>query len=244
MSAASSPTGPTGPTGQTALPLNMSELLLAIDTCTRRASIALRDRAVLRAEMTWECERQETALVAEKVQELLRSSRVEPGALGAVAVAIGPGSFTGVRCGLAIAKGIAVALDIPIVGVNAFDVIAYAQPQLKQPILALLEAGRSRLAVCPYDVMGSQMLTGEWKIQTWQELRDGIYEATWLCGDMPADLIRLLESNTNARIAPAPLNMRRAGYLAELAYRRWQKGDVDDAMTLTAIYPPEPAARE
>lgn len=230
-------------TGQTALPLSTSELLLAIDTCTRRSSIALRDRSVLRAEMTWECERQETALVADKVRELLHSSRLEAAALGAVAVAVGPGSFTGVRCGLAIAKGIAVALEIPIIGVNAFDVIAYAQPQLKQPIWAVLEAGRARLAVCPYDVMGSQMLTGEWRIQTWQELRDGIYEPTWVCGDMPAELIRLMEGNSNARIAPAPLNLRRAGYLAEIAYRRWQKGDVDDAMTLTAIYPPDPAPR-
>ena len=43
----------------------------------------------------------------------------------------------------------------------------------------------------------------------------------------------------NARIAPAPLNLRRAGYLAEIGYRRWQKGEVDHVMTLTAIYPPE-----
>jgi tRNA threonylcarbamoyladenosine biosynthesis protein TsaB len=225
---------------QAALPLTMSDILLAIDTCTRRASIALRDRAVLRAEMTWECERQETALVSERVRELLASCHIAPAGVSAVAVAIGPGSFTGVRCGLAIAKGMAVALDIPIIGINAFDVIAYAQPPLKQPILAVLEAGRKRVAVCPYDPMGSQMLTGEWKIQTWQEVRDGIYEPTWVCGDLTPELLKMLEGNANARIAPAPLNLRRAGYLAEIGYRRWQKGEVDDAMTLTAIYPPEP----
>ncbi len=219
----------------------MSEILLAIDTCTRRSSIALRDRHVLRAEMTWECERQETALVSDKIHQLLLASHVAPDAIGAIAVAIGPGSYTGVRCGLSIAKGIAVALSIPIIGVNAFDVIAHAQPQLKMPILAVLELGRKRVAVCPYDVMGGQMLTGEWKRMDWQNVSDAVFETTWVCGDLPTDLIKVLESNPNARIAPAPLNMRRAGYLGEIAYRRWEKGDVDDVMTLTAIYPPDPA---
>ena len=224
---------------QSALPLNMSEVLLAVDTCTRRASIALRDRTTLRGEVTWECERQETALVASRIKELLAASHVAPEALGAIAVAIGPGSYTGVRCGLAIVKGMAVALEIPVIGVNAFDVIAYAQPQLKQPILAVLEFGKQRVAVCPYDVMGSQMLTGEWKARNWAELRDAIYEPTWVCGELAPGLLKALEGNTNARIAPVPLNLRRAGYLAEIGYRRWQKGEVDDVMTLTAIYPPE-----
>jgi tRNA threonylcarbamoyladenosine biosynthesis protein TsaB len=226
---------------QPALPLNTSEMLLAIDTCTRRSSIALRDRHVLRAEMTWECERQETALVSDKISQLLRASHVAPNTIGAIAVAIGPGSYTGVRCGLAIAKGMAVGLDIPLIGVNAFDVIAHAQPQLKLPILAVLEIGRKRVAVCPYDLLGGQMLTGEWKLKDWADLSDSVFEPTWVCGDLPAELIKQLESNPNARVAPAPLNLRRAGYLAELAYRRWTHGEVDDTMTLTAIYPPDPA---
>ncbi len=217
----------------------MSKLLLAIDTCTRRASIALRDAQTLRAEITWECERQETALVADQIQSMLRSSRVEADALGAIGVAIGPGSYTGVRCGLAIAKGIAVALDIPLIGVNAFDVIAYAQPPLKQPVLAAVEVGRGRVAACPFDPMGARMLSGEWHIRTWQELRDDIYEPTWVCGDLRGELIDLLATNVNAHVAPAPLNLRRAGYLAEIAWTRWQKNDVDDVFTLSALYPAE-----
>jgi tRNA threonylcarbamoyladenosine biosynthesis protein TsaB len=216
-------------------------LMLAIDTCTRRASIALRDASTLRGEMTWECERQETALVSAQIQSLCRSSHVDPATFEAVAVAIGPGSFTGVRCGLAIAKGIAVALEIPIIGVNAFDVIVQAQPTLKQPILAVVEVGRKRAAACPYDIMGGKMLTGEWRVRSWQEIGDSLGEPTWVCGDIPADFRRILEINPSARIAPAPLNLRRAGYLAEIAYKRWRAGEVDDAMTLTAIYPPETA---
>jgi tRNA threonylcarbamoyladenosine biosynthesis protein TsaB len=216
------------------------DVLLAIDTCTRRASIALRDETQLRAEHTWECERHETARVSAQIQNLLAASRIEPTRIGAVAAAIGPGSFTGVRCGLAIAKGMAVALNIPIIGVNAFDVIAYAQPQLKQPILAVVEIGRQRVATCPYEVLGAQMLTGEWKVQAYPAVRDGLYDPTWVCGDLSPELLKMLEGVPNARVAPAPLNLRRAGYLAEIAFRRWRKNDVDDVLSLTALYPPDP----
>jgi tRNA threonylcarbamoyladenosine biosynthesis protein TsaB len=218
----------------------MSTHLLAIDTCTRRASIALRDAHMLHAEITWECERQETAHVAERVQHMLRTSHVDAAQIGAVGVAIGPGSYTGVRCGLAIAKGMAVALNIPLIGVNAFDVVAYAQPAIKQSLMVVVEVGRSRVATCPYDLVGARMLSGEWRIRTWQELRDDIYEPTWVCGDLRGDLIDMLATNANAHIAPATLNVRRAGYLAEIAWGRWTKGEVDDALTLSALYPAEP----
>lgn len=219
----------------------MSTHLLAIDTCTRRTSIALRDAHMLHAEITWECERQETAHVAERVRHMLNTSHVGAAGLGAIAVAIGPGSYTGVRCGLAIAKGMAVALNVPMIGINAFDVVAYAQPSNKQSLMVVVEVGRSRVATCPYDLVGARMLSGEWRIRTWQELRDDIYEPTWVCGDLRGELIEVLATNANAQIAPATLNMRRAGYLAEIAWARWKKGEVDDAMTLAALYPTESA---
>ncbi len=213
--------------------------MLAIDTCTRRASIALRDGHQVRAELTWECERAETATVSARIQDLCASSHIDPAALGAVAVAIGPGSFTGVRCGLAIAKGIALALEIPIFGVNAFDVIVNAQPAMRIPLLAVLEIGRQRVAACPYQLMGGKLLTGEWKLMNWSDLNAAIFEPTWICGDLTAGLQAALAHNPSARMASAPLNMRRASHVAELAYRRWLNGDVDDVMTLTAIYPPD-----
>ena len=117
----------------------------------------------------------------------------------------------------------------------------YAQPPLKQSLLAAIEVGRGRVAACPFDPVGARMLSGEWRIRTWQELRDDIYEPTWVCGDLRDELIDLLATNVNAHVAPAPLNLRRAGYLAEIAWTRWQKDDVDDVYTLGALYPPEAA---
>ncbi len=60
-----------------------------------------------------------------------------------------------------------------------------------------------------------------------------------VCGDIAPQLAALLQHK--ATLADAPLNLRRAGFLAELAFGRWQRGETNDTMTLTAIYPPEPA---
>ena len=222
----------------------MSNVLLAIDTCTRRASIALRDGTALRAEMTWECERQETALVSAHIKQLMQACHIQPADLGAVAVAIGPGSFTGVRCGLAIGKGLAVARGIPMIGVTAFDVIAHAQPRQTNsvPMLALLQVGRGRVAACRYEWHGNDerdapSVASDWWMQTWQELSDGIEPPIYVCGDIAPPLAAMLAGK--ATLAPATLNLRRAGFLAELAFVRWQHGETDDTMSITAIYPAE-----
>ncbi len=224
----------------TSIPDPNASVLLAIDTCTSRASIALRDAHAVRAEMTWECRRHETALVSSRIKDLMTACRINPQEIGAIAVAIGPGSFTGVRCGLAIAKGMAVALGIPLIGVTAFDVIAHQQPMQmnRTPMLALVEAGRNRAAACRYEWQeGEPAVAGDWWIQNFADLSAAIDTPMIVCGDVAPDLAALLHGK--AEMAPAALNLRRAGFLAELAWSRWQRNEVDSAITLTAIYPAE-----
>lgn len=213
-------------------------VLLAIDTCTQRSSVALRDAVTLRAECTWESDRHHTAAVSAQISRMMRSCNIAPAQIGAVTVAIGPGSFTGVRCGLAIAKGYAIARNISLIGVSAFEVIAAAQPVGSLPILALVEVGRLRVAVCRYErVEGVLRAEAAWKIMSHKELAESIESRAWVCGDVSPALMALLQPH--ATIAPAPLNLRRAGYLAEIAYPRWQSGKIDDPLTLMPMYSAE-----
>ena len=221
----------------------MPNILLAIDTCTRRASIALRDATTVRAEMTWECERHQTATVSAKIRDLMRSGNIKPVDIGAVAVAIGPGSFTGVRCGLAIGKGFATANNLPLLGVTAFDVIAQMQPNTRKPVVAVLELGRSRIATCRYEWVGDELcVASEWAMFGFEAFVTQVQSPAWVCGDvlpLVTNPTLLAQLQARATLAPAWLNLRRAGVLAELAYARWQRGDVDNADTLMPIYPPE-----
>src|SRR5256885_646053 len=79
-------------------------MLLALDTATRLISIALHDGAAVLAESTWQAGAYHTVELAPQVALLLRRGGVEPGQLRGVAVAIGLGSYTGLRIGLGFAK--------------------------------------------------------------------------------------------------------------------------------------------
>ena len=98
--------------------------VLAIDTATQNLNLALRfgsDRSVKSSSMV---EKTHGQVIIKKIEELFQSAGGNIDNLQAVVVSLGPGSFTGLRIGLAAAKGIAVARDIPLVGVGLFEVAA------------------------------------------------------------------------------------------------------------------------
>ena len=99
-------------------------LILAFDTATSVATTALvRDGEVLAEAVT-------TPLaVLEAADRMLSGAGLEASDLEALAVGIGPGSFTGVRIGLAVARGLALALEIPVAGVSTLDALAEGAPE-------------------------------------------------------------------------------------------------------------------
>jgi len=215
-------------------------ILLAIDTCTRRSSIAMRDAQVTRAEMSWETDRHHTAAVSKTIHTMMTQCGIAPEQIGAVAVALGPGSFTGVRCGLAIAKGMAVANEnLALIGVNAFDVLIAAQPTtISAPIHTLIEAGRKRVALRTYHNDGSGNYIGarDFQLVANEALSALINNGkpAFVCGDVPVAFV----PDVLTRVAAPASNMRRAAALADVAYARWCRGEVDNAQTLAPIYPP------
>ena len=103
-------------------------------------------------------------------------------------MALGPGSFTSLRIGLAVAKGMALALHIPVVGMPSLDILAAAQPVSDLPLAAVLQAGRGRLAVVWYaSMMGNWQAQGEPKVTTAAELSASIHKPTLVVGELTAD---------------------------------------------------------
>ena len=117
-------------------------LILALDTCLAACQAALwRDgeaMSVLSEPMT----RGHQERLAPMVEDLLTKTGVDLAAVDRIAVTVGPGSFTGLRVGLAFAKGLALALDKPLVGVSALE--ALAQNRDGGPNIALVDARREQ----------------------------------------------------------------------------------------------------
>jgi tRNA threonylcarbamoyladenosine biosynthesis protein TsaB len=96
-------------------------IVLAFDTATDVATSALLVDGEVRSERA-----SVPRTLLEDVDALLRSSEIEPEALDALVVGTGPGSFTSTRIGLAVARGLGLALDVPVAGVSTLDALASA----------------------------------------------------------------------------------------------------------------------
>jgi tRNA threonylcarbamoyladenosine biosynthesis protein TsaB len=211
---------------------------LAIDTSTRQTGVALYDAAQVLHEVVWRSKRRHTVELTPAIETALAMNGHTLDDLEAVAVATGPGSYTGLRIGLAVAKGLALGRHLPLVGIPTFDALAYAQPLRAEPMFAVLEAGRGRLAVAQYRVKKEAwQLKGEPEVMQPEELSSRIRKPTWICGELDAEVRKLLgRKHKNALIAPPALSLRRPAFLAELAWARWQADDTDDPATLAPYY--------
>jgi len=214
-------------------------VLLAIDTSTRVMGLAIYDGSRLLCEASWACGDHHTVELAPAIAEALRRCGLNASALQALGVAIGPGSFTGVRIGLALAKGMALAQHIPLVGIPTLDVLAASQPVQDIPLAAVLQAGRGRLAVGWY-----RAVAGAWKMQQGSlevlnalTLAERIQQPTRVAGELTEEERQILRQKRKLVVLASPAHsQRRVGFLAELAWRRWQAGKVDDPVSLSPIY--------
>lgn len=213
-------------------------MLLALDTATDFASIALYDGRQVLAELNWRSPRRHTSDLAPQVAALLHLQGCTPADLGAIAVAIGPGSYTGTRVAVSLAKGIVAATSLPLLGIPSLDVLAY--PHLSDlPICALLAAGRGRYDWAMYasaTVLPQRL--GDWGLDLLPDLLPKLALPLRFVGELsPQDEAHVRQTCGDAAIiAPQALAVRRAGVLAALAWERWQRGEVDDAATLSPIY--------
>ncbi|MEA3338835.1 MAG: tRNA (adenosine(37)-N6)-threonylcarbamoyltransferase complex dimerization subunit type 1 TsaB, partial [Chloroflexota bacterium] len=160
-------------------------MLVAIDTATGYASLALHDGARVRVEHTWESPRRHTVELLPRLAAALEQLGLGARHLSGVAVTRGPGSFTGLRVGLSVAKGLALARGLPLVGVPTLDVVAAAQGRDRRPMCAVLQAGRRRICVAAY-----RWRKGEWRareeprLTTWPALAEETTTPTLFCGEV------------------------------------------------------------
>jgi tRNA threonylcarbamoyl adenosine modification protein YeaZ len=99
---------------------------LVLDTATHRSTVALGNGAEVAASSQRESRQRHATIVLEQIQEVLDRAGIKPDALQAIGVGTGPGSFTGLRVGMATAKTLAWCLAIPIVGISTTDALARA----------------------------------------------------------------------------------------------------------------------
>jgi tRNA threonylcarbamoyl adenosine modification protein YeaZ len=221
---------------------------IAIDTSTDIAALALVQGDELIAELTWRCGQNHTVELYPHLDFLLSQSGRDIRTADCIFVARGPGSFNGLRVGVSAAKGLALCLGIPIIGISTLESMAYQQAATGHPVCAIQNAGREEIAVAVYQKRprkGWSQLAAE-HLTTPEALVSEISEKTVFCGEIsPLILFRIKKLFKSSAIIPSlAAQVRRAAYLAELGRQRVLKGDYDNLATLQPIYLRRPPITE
>jgi tRNA threonylcarbamoyladenosine biosynthesis protein TsaB len=227
-------------------PLRDSGLLLALDSATRFAGIALYSGSRgLVAEYNWYAGIQHTVTLLPRVSEILAQHHIPVAELAAVAVALGPGSFTGLRVALATAKGLALAQELPLLGIPTLDVTAYPHLGQPLPVVAVVQAGRGRVCWARYRPGGSHNRPeSAYRVSDVDALAAATDGPALFAGEITAPDRAALAARLGDRVrfAPPALALRRAGCLAEIAWARFTAGERDDLEMLAPLYLQEPAS--
>jgi tRNA threonylcarbamoyladenosine biosynthesis protein TsaB len=137
-------------------------LILTIDTATEQASVALSLRGKLIADRRNGDQKDHAAWIHVAIAELLREGGIKPAGLNAVSVVAGPGSYTGLRVGMATAKGFCYALNIPMITLNTLKILAFsAKDQAANGMLIcpMLDARRMEVYTALYTTNLDELLS-------------------------------------------------------------------------------------
>ena len=128
----------------------MADVLLTIDTATPAGGLALSRDGELIAELLLNTRRTHTDLLLDNIRFLLQQSDLSLQDIAAFGVVLGPGSFTGLRVGVATIKGLAMACQRPVVGVSSLETLALNAPASSVPICVMLDARKQEVYTCCY----------------------------------------------------------------------------------------------
>lgn len=212
-------------------------MILAIDTSTETSGLALFDGERLRAELVWWGAEHATVDLAPEIALLLRRSHVLMKDVSAIAVALGPGSFTGLRIGLALARGLSLAGKRRLVGVPTLDILARAQPPRAEAMWAFVRAGRGRVAGVWYKwTKRGWKPQGEPESLRWEDLRDRRSPPFHLCGEFTPEERAAWKDAPGVTLSEPALSVRRPGVLAQIGWEMLQARRPADPLRLTPIY--------
>jgi tRNA threonylcarbamoyladenosine biosynthesis protein TsaB len=217
-------------------------MLLAIDTSTIQTGLALYDERGLLGECVWHSGRDHSAQLLPQLTLLLRHLGRPREEIAVVAVALGPGSWSGLRVGMSTAKGFTLARQVPLLGIGTLDALAYQYERPGATTIPLIRLGRERFASGAPAKRSEERRAIEARNVTLAELAAEVTGRALFCGDVDAEVRAVLRERLGGRaLFPTPAAAaRRPGYLAELAWQRFQAGEADDLATLEPIYLGQP----
>lgn len=223
--------------------------IVAIETSGRSGSLALLEAetdALVVADVTLPADRRTAQALSPALKSLLSGAGWPAASIGLVAVAVGPGSFTGLRIGVTAAKTLAYATGAEVVGVNTLAVLAAQAPAEPSPLWTILDAQRQELFVAKFESTGSARPAlgshAETSIIPWDDWLAGLAAGDRVTGPPLAKLRARLPKGVT--VVAEELWQPTAATVGRLAWQAYQSGQRDDLWQLVPNYYRPSAAEE
>jgi len=211
-------------------------LVLGVESSGPRGGVALLEDGRTVGEAFFEAGMVHGREIAPAADRLLRAAGKGPADLGLVAVDIGPGSYTGLRVGLAAAKGLAFALGRPLIGVPSLDVLAEAAAGLGTTIAPALDAKWDQVYGSFYEIRnGRPERATEMLAERPEDFAARVTAGTLVVGDALERHAHLFTAR-GAKLAPRELWTPKPSLVASIGLARHREGRRDDTATLVPLY--------
>ena len=212
--------------------------VLGIDSSGLVASVAVVEDDILLAEYTVNYKKTHSQTLLPMLKEIGDMINLDLNSLDAIAIAAGPGSFTGLRIGSATAKGLGLALDKPIIPVPTVDGLAYDLWGTDKIVCPIMDARRNQVYTGIYQMDGDklQVLEAQMAVEI-DELAKKLCTygkpVIFLGDGVPVHKDRLekeLMTNHDIAFAPAHMNQQRAAAVGMLGIQYYKEGKTETAM--------------
>jgi tRNA threonylcarbamoyl adenosine modification protein YeaZ len=215
--------------------------ILSLDSATESATCAILEDDKLLGEITFNYKKQHSIVLMSMIDTLLKNLNLNMDSLDGFVVSKGPGSFTGLRIGTSVIKGLSQGTNKPFIGVSSLDALAYNLAYTPGIICPILDALRGNVYTALYKFIENKLeIVSEYMVISIKDLvsilnkqghpvcfiGDGVYKFRG----------ELAETMSNIHFAPTHLNLVRASSLGELGMKFLRSGLQEDLYTFAPFY--------
>lgn len=213
--------------------------VLAVETSTLAGGAALMDGDQVVGEYTLNVRTTHSERLLSAIDRLLQDAGWTLDALEGLAVAVGPGSFTGLRIGVSTVKGLAFSLGIPVAAVSTLEALAWAVPFVHGPLCPVLDARKGEVYAALFH-WERERLARDWEDQPLdpEELCRRLSGPVTFVGDGIVSYGSLFRERLGSRaiFAPAARRLPSAACVGQLGHARLASGNVVDPVALAPRY--------
>lgn len=217
-------------------------MILTIDSSSLVATVGIVDENVVIAEYTVNLKKTHSQTLLCMIDEIFKMTNIDKKSIKAIAVTNGPGSFTGLRIGAATAKGLALALDIPVIGISTIEVMAYNYNHCNKLICPIMDARRNNvytgLFKCESETLETLLEPCAISLDELISKIKEIGKEVIFLGDGVDTFKKYIDENLVLEhyYAKQQLNRQRAATLGSMANEKYSMGKIESADNFAPVY--------